>query len=80
MKLKRLVFKMNIVKYSLGLPLLFVVSTKHFILPLLTTYAALYINVTLHPEKVKTTIEIIEGLKKGLKILWQPNELETGVK
>ena len=78
-KLQNLVFKTNLVKYTIGLPILIVNSMRHFILPLLTTYTALYINVTIHPEKIKSTLNIIVKLKKGLRILWQPNELSTGV-
>lgn len=76
-KLENFVKNTNYLKYTIGLPLLIYNSMKYFILPLMVSYIALYVNITLHAENIKQTIDVINQFKKGLVLLWQPNELEV---
>jgi hypothetical protein len=73
-RLEKFVATSNIIKYSLGLPLL-VFNSLRFYKRLLGTYARLYAAIVTEPEKIKDELEYVGRLKKGLKILWEPNKL-----
>lgn len=66
----------NAVKFTLGLPILLFVSCA-FLRKLSVEYIKLYINITVHPNEIRKNVERINQLKAGLKLLWQPNQLEV---
>ena len=65
----------NIIKYTLGLPLLSGVSFI-FIFRIIGTLILLYINISLYPENIKENLEYLDRLKKGLNLLWAPNKIK----
>ena len=72
--LKRLVHITNIVKYTLGLPLLIIVTCV-FIYKIIKETLKLFIDITLRPENIKSDIQRVSELKEGLNILWATNKL-----
>lgn len=75
-KLEHFVKVSNIIKYTLGLPLL-TFNTLKFYKRLFGAYVKLYIAIAIEPNNIKEELVYIEQLRKGLKILWKPNRLEV---
>lgn len=73
-KLKRLIYITNIVKFTIGLPLLIIVAFR-FLYNICRETAKLFIDITLQPENIKQDIERITELREGLAVLWATNKL-----
>jgi len=74
--LKKLVTLTNIIKYTIGLPLL-VINSVRFIIRVGAQFILLYFYITLRPNKIKVTLDYIKQLSKGLGLLWAPNQLRS---
>ena len=74
-KLEHFVKVSNIIKYTLGLPLL-VFNTLRFYKRLMGAYLRLYMNIVVDPDNIKNELDYIGRLKKGLHLLWKPNKLK----
>ena len=77
-KLEHFVKVSNIIKYTLGLPLL-IFNSLRFYNRLIIAYIGLYIAISIEPTNIKQDLEYIERLKKGLTLLWKPNRLEVNL-
>lgn len=75
-KLEHFVKVSNIIKYTLGLPLI-LFNTLKFYKRLFGAYNRLYVAIAIEPKNIKEELIYIERLKEGLKILWKPNRLEV---
>jgi len=73
-KLEHFVKVSNIIKYTLGLPLL-VFNTLRFYKRLMGAYLRLYMNIVVDPDNIKNELDYI-GRLKGLHLLWKPNKLK----
>jgi len=75
-KLNRIIGMTNVVKYTIGLPLL-IFYTIRFLIKLATTSTLVYINISLYPEKLRENFNSLGRLKTGLKLLWSLNRLNV---
>jgi len=75
LQLENLVKNTNLIKYTIGLPLLIGVSIV-FLVKIIKTLTSLYIDISLHPENIKRNLDYLNGLKKGLTVLWSLNKIE----
>ena len=75
LKLKKITLITNIIKYTLGLPLLLFWSFI-FLFKIIKQLISIYISVSLYPETFKEKMDYYKQLTKGLTQLWSPNRLE----
>jgi len=75
LKLKRFTIGTNLIKYTVGLPLL-VGWSLIFIYKIIKQSISIYISVSLYPETLREKLEYYHQLLSGLVQLWSPNKLE----
>jgi len=78
-KLKQLnnfIFFTNVIKYTLGLPILLFHSLR-FLNKIGYQSILLLYYITVEPEKIRVTVDFINRLKTGMRKLWSSNQLRS---